>query len=659
MALCFGAAIIAALYFARDILLPLALSILLSFLLAPLVARIERLRIRRAPAVLIAVTLAFGIIGLLGSALFLQVYGLANNLPKYKSNIAAKLEAFHSTDAGIIQNVRDVVANVGHRASPAIPSGDARHPMPSAQSSGPASFGEVQADSGHAAASPVAAPARPMPVEIVSEPSAWQIVQEIVGPLMGPVASAATVLIFVIFILIDRENLRNRFLHLIGSRQLNTTTQALDDAARRVSRFLLMQTIVNSVFGLFIAAGLFLIGVPNAFLWGVLAGAMRFLPYVGPLIAAGIPFLVATAIFPGWTRPSIVLALFVASDLIINNAIEPRLYSAHTGVSTIGILVSAIFWTWLWGPIGLVLSLPLTVCITVLGRHVPHLSFFNKLLGDEDLLPPASRFYQRLLALDRKEAEEIANDFLKNASLESLFDEVLLPALRLAEQDRHHDDLDEVKQQFIFTTMREIAAQLSQKEVAPVAVVLGGSAESEADVSAVPESRTRVVCLPARDEADEVAGFLLAQLLSARGIDIEVMSAQSFSGEMIDHVSEDKHSIVCVSALPPLAAKHVRVLCKRLRHRFPSMKIVVGLWQAGLSSTSARRRLSTLGADSLVATLAAAAEKLANAIATSDVLLAARKESPEVKCVASGPPRQSRLDIARVSAEPEAAERSL
>ena len=647
-------AIVVALYFAREILLPLALSFLVSFLLAPLVKRIERLRIRRVPSVLIAVSIAFGLTCLLGYALVLQVYTLASNLPQYKSNIAAKLESFQARNAGVVGIVRDVLAGVGRPAGPKS-SASTGTILPEAKSSGSLFSGD-KVPTAHAAAGPEKTP---VPVEIVSEFSAGQIVQGFIGPLVGPVESAATVLIFVIFILIDRENLRNRLLHLIGSRQLNTTTQALDDAAQRVSRYLLMQSIVNSVFGMAVAAGLLFIGVPNAFLWGVLAAALRFLPYVGPFIAAGIPFIVATAIFPGWTPPALVLGLFLLSELFINNAVEPWLYSASTGISSIGLLVSAIFWTWLWGPIGLILATPLTVCITVLGRHVPHLSFFNKLLGDEDLLPPASRFYQRLLAMDRTEAVEVAEAFLKNSTLESLFDEVLLPALGLAEQDRHHDDLDETKQQFIWTTVRELAADFSKKTVPNEPTSVAISNEPQAVASTTPPSLTRVLCLPASDEADEVAAFVLSQLLAARGIVIEVMSAQAFSGEMITHVSEEEHSIVCISALPPRAAKHVRVLCKRLRAKFPLLKIVVGLWRPELSTRGVQSRLAALGIDSLVTTLTGAANYLSHAILASNVLLAAcsAPANPDVSAVRLSPGPS--LDGPVVAPELQTAEPSL
>ena len=262
---------------------------------------------------------------------------------------------------------------------------------------------------------PESSPVLPMPVEIVNGLSAQTVAQSVLGPIISPVGTAAMVVVFVVFMLIERENLRNRIIHLIGSRQLNVATQALDDAASRVSRYLLMQLIVNSAFGFVIAVGLFFIGVPNPLVWGILATVLRFLPYIGPWIAATIPIVLASAVFQGWTRPLLVLALFIANELIANNLIEPWLYGASTGISTMGILVSAVFWTWLWGPVGLVMATPLTVCLVVMGRYVPHMSFLHTLLSDEEVLSPDARFYQRLLAMDPEEATDIAEEYLHDA----------------------------------------------------------------------------------------------------------------------------------------------------------------------------------------------------------------------------------------------------
>jgi methanogenic corrinoid protein MtbC1 len=350
----------------------------------------------------------------------------------------------------------------------------------------------------------------------------------------------------------------------------------------------------------------------------MLTAVMRFVPYVGPWIAATLPIALSLAVFEGWMQPILVLALFIVNELISNNVIEPWLYGSSTGISTMGILVSAVFWTWLWGPVGLIMATPLTVCLTVIGRYVPQLAFLNTLLSDEEVLPPEARFYQRLLALDPEEAADVAEEYLQENSLESLYDRVLLPALSLAEEDRHHGDLDEEKQRFILTTMRELVDELGAKAklVADAAQEVGDSSPPAASVS--PESS--VLCLPARDEADEIAGAMLAQLLEAKGVHVLLLSAQSLSGEMVSQVSEQEAAVVCVSALPPLAATHARYLCKRLRPKFPTLKIVVGLWQTGGSTKKAQARLVEIGIDQFATTLAEATQHLVQIVGSQRLL---------------------------------------
>jgi AI-2E family transporter len=302
----------------------------------------------------------------------------------------------------------------------------------------------------------------------------------------------------------------------------------------------------------------------------------------------------------------LVVSLFVVNELISNNVIEPWLYGSSTGISTIGILASAVFWAWIWGPVGLVMATPLTVCLTVLGRYVPQRAFFNTMLSDQDVLPPQSRFYQRLLALDPEEAMEVAEDYLATSSLTELYDEVLLPALSLAEHDRHHGALDEEKQRFVHQSTREIVEELGERIC---------KAESDndktLDASSLPadsmSQKASILCLPARDEADEIAGLMLAQLLEQCGVSARVASTQTLRGEMIERVTAESIAIVCISALPPLAATHARFLCKRLRPSFPRLKLIVGIWQTGGLTTKTQERLTAIGIDKLVTTLREAA----------------------------------------------------
>jgi len=464
-----------------------------------------------------------------------------------------------------------------------------------------------------------ASPEAPVRVEVVESLSAQEIAQGVLGPLISPLASAAIVIVFLIFMLLKREDLRNRFIQLIGGERLNVTTQALNDAARRISRYLLMQLIINSAYGLVICVGLLLIGLPNALLWGALTAVLRFVPYIGPWIAAMMPIAISLAVFDGWLQPALVLALFIVNELVSNNFIEPWLYGSSTGISTIGILTSAVFWTWIWGPIGLVLATPLTVCLTVVGRYVPQLAFFNIMLSDQETLPPHSRFYQRLLALDPEEATEVAEEYLATTSLAELYDAVLLPALSLAEQDRHQGNLDDVKQQFILQTTREIVEEIGERVVKASDEV---EQVSERAPRIAPAQSAVILCLPARDEADELAGMMLVQLLCQRGLAARVVSNKTLSSEMMEQVQAESSAVVCVSALPPFAAMHARYLCKRLRPRFPQLRIIVGLWLAGNIGEKTQQRLTATGIDKLVTTLGDAVTESQRASQTTVVAMA-------------------------------------
>ena len=605
-ALVSAAIVVGALYVGRDILLPFALSILLSFLLAPLVERLETWRFSRIPAVLTVVTVAFISFGGLAFVLAHQVYDLAYRLPDYKQNILNKAQVFQGDGTGVfsrvtksIDEMRATLSAGDEEVSPSTPGGsDVRRQKPWTVDEEPSGLD----------GSP-AAPTKPVPVEVVETVSAREIVQGILGPLISPLASAAMVIVFVIFMLLKREDLRNRLIYLIGGEQLNITTQALNDAARRVSRYLLMQLIINSAYGLVICVGLLFIGLPNAPLWGAVTTLLRFVPYVGPWIAAVMPIAISLAVFDGWLQPGLVVALFVANELVSNNVIEPWLYGSSTGISTIGILASAVFWTWLWGPLGLVMATPLTVCLTVIGRYVPQLAFFNTILSDQETLPTASRFYQRLLALDAEEVIEIAEDYLETSPLVELYDTVVLPTLRLAEQDRHNGELDEVKQQFVRQTIRDIVEDLGQRLVNAVSDVSTASNLASSPAASV-SHKLSILCLPARDEADETVGMMLVQLLKQRGIHSQVLSTEKLSGEMIEQVNAESTAIVCISALPPFASIHARYLCKRLRAKFSQLKIIVGLWQSGSIAEKTRHRLTAAGIDILVTTLSEAASEL-------------------------------------------------
>jgi len=384
-----SAATVAALYFARDVFLPLAIAILLTFALAPAVSRLRRAGCPRSFAVIAVVTAAFLCLFAFSLIVALQVSEVARDLPTYQSNIIQKVRTLK--EAGSESQILDRLGRVMERISVELsrPEADVR-----------------------VSPAPVPEP-KPLLVEIFSPQRPIEILLSVLNPLLGPLATTGLVIVVVIFMLFEREDLRDRFIRLVGYGDLHRTTEALQDAGARVGRYLLMQLVVNITYGVPLAIGLSLLGIPNAILWGMLAIVLRFVPYIGPVIAAALPLFLAFAAAPGWTLMALTLGLFIVLELVSNNIVEPWLYGSRTGLSPLAIIVAAIFWAWLWGPIGLVLSTPLTVCLVVLGRHVRQFEFLEILLGNEPVLDPKERLYQRLLAGDPDEATDNAEGHRK------------------------------------------------------------------------------------------------------------------------------------------------------------------------------------------------------------------------------------------------------
>jgi hypothetical protein len=417
---------------------------------------------------------------------------------------------------------------------------------------------------------------------------------EIAGPFLSPLADAGLVVILVIFMLINREDLRNRIIRFVGHGHITLTTKALDDAGHRISRYLLMQLIINGTFGLAIGIGLFFIGVPYALLWGFLAAALRYIPYLGPWIAAGLVIVISLISFETWPPLLMVLGLFLVCELTSNLIMEPLLYGQSIGVSEAALLVAVAFWTWVWGPVGLVLAAPLTVCLVVLGKYVPYLEFFDILLGDKPALSADIRFYQRLLARDQDEASDIAEEKLAESSLERVYDRVLLPALTAARRGLENDQIGEEEAHFIYEATREIAEELhTQAQLMTTA--------ERPEVAAATESLPLVAVLgcPARDAADEVALTMLRNLLQADGCRMEVTPSEMLASEVIARAEKDRPALICVASLPPGGLSHTRYLCLRLRSRFPDLKIAVGRWGLGGNVEKNRGQLQAAGADYL------------------------------------------------------------
>jgi predicted PurR-regulated permease PerM len=553
--------VIAALYFARDILIPLALAVLLAFLLTPAVRFLERWRLGRVPSVLLAAVISLTVVGGLGWMVTSQLIEAVSQLPEYRENIQKKVQSFRGKPDGALARATQSVQELSKELS-SPPAKDAIPALPRNPS-------RTQR-----AAPPPASVREPVPVEIVEPPpNALQSARDVIGPLMAPIGTAGIVIVFTIVILIRREDLRNRLLRLIGVDQLTLVTKAMEDAGSRVSKYLRMQFLVNATFAGLITFGLSLIGVPTPLLWGVLAGLARFVPYVGPLIGGSLPFAVALAVFPGWQQPLLTLGLFVTIELTVAYAVEPLLYGAHTGISSLAILVSAAFWTALWGPVGLVVSTPLTACLVVLGRHVPRLEFLYVILGDDQVLSPQAQVYQRLLALDRQEAQAAVDRFAAGMQPVDLYDSVIIPALTLAEEDRHRGALDESHENFVVQIMVEVIEKLTSF----------GEDSDQVALTALPElsphaAATRVICIPAGDKADELVAAMLAHTLQSIDIQSICLPVEHSNGDALEHLSVGAGDVVCISALPPFALLSARTLSKKLRQRFPHLAIMVGLW---------------------------------------------------------------------------------
>ncbi len=573
---------VAALYFAREILIPFAFALTLTFLLTPAVALLQRLHTGRVVSVLTTLLVSIAVAASMGWVIAGQLVDVANQLPLYRQNIRAKIDAFHLPVSGQLgqasASVKEIVAEL----------------------SGPAGTLPTLAQHGQNPKQPKTAPSpmSPVPVRMVPSPtSGWTSFRDLGGPILAPIGRAGIVFIFTVFMLMKREDLRNRLLRLAGLGQLNVMTQALDDAATRVSRYILMQFLVNASFGTLFGLGLYLIGVPNPVLWGVLAGILRIVPYVGTLVAATLPFALSLAVFDGWFRPLLVFLLVAGLELTIANFVEPWLYGTHVGISSLALLVTAVFWTVLWGPAGLILATPLTVCVVVLGRYVPQLSFLHILLGDEPVLAPEAQIYQRLLAMDQLEAHGIVSQFLKGRPLVELYDSVLIPALNMAEQDRHKGAIDAVREEFLFLSINEMIAEFSEYQLS----------DSLSEEDAAVHSEARVLCVPAHDRADEVTAAMLAQLLEQKGLAALAFPLDGPSlNELFVSIEAKRSDIVCISALPPYAFAPARAMCKQIRERFPKLKVVVCVWGFSGDTQKAKARFERAQPDRLSTSLAEA-----------------------------------------------------
>jgi predicted PurR-regulated permease PerM len=559
--------VIASLYFGRQVLIPLALAVVLAFLLTPIVGLVERCRLGRVPSVLVVLVLSFALLAAVGWGVTSQLMEILVRLPDYRANIHNKIEALRPPRGSGLSKATATVNDLSKELSP------------TSETAGN--------DRGK----------EPIAVQVAAPPhSTAEYLRDFLGPLTGSLETAGIVVIFTLFIVVKREDLRNRLLRLAGSGQLTVMTQALDEASRRLGRYLLLQFAVNAGYGLLFGLGVYFIGIPHPLLWGVFGCLLRFVPYIGTPVAAVFPMGMALAVFPGWSQAGLTFVLFLLLELTIANLIEPWLYGSHTGVSSLAILVAAIFWGMLWGPVGLILSTPLTVCLILIGRYIPQLNFFEILLGDEPVLSPQAHFYQRLLALDEEEARDIVEEYLKQNPIGNLYDSVLIPALSLAEKDRHMNVLDEIRTKFIYQNTRELIEELYEDSSASLEpdhpLVLAGATESQ--------SGSMVVCIPARDEADEIVGIMAMQLLRRAGHNASALPIASVS-TMLEKAEQLHPDVICISALPPFAAVQAKSLCKQLRRRCRDTKIFLGLWEYPGGVPKAQERVG-LGCADMIGT---------------------------------------------------------
>ena len=538
----------AVLYFAKEVLVPLAMAILLSFVLAPAVRRLERWKLGRPLATLIVVFVGFAIIFAVGAFAATQAVSLAARLPEYRQNIVEKIRALrHPKEESAIGRAAEALKDLEEEA----------------------------------------APERPLPVK-ESPGSTLEAFSDFMTPVAKPLAMTLAVIVFTVLMLLNRENMRERVIGLLGPARINVTTKAMAEASYRVSRYLSMQLVVNGLFGMLFGTALYFIGVPNALLWGLLATVLRFIPYAGVWVAAAMPAVLAFAISDSWAPVLWTLAAFLAIELTLYNAVEPYLYGRTAGLSPLAVISAAIFWTWLWGPVGLLLSTPLTTCIAVIGRHVPEFGYLNMLLGVEPALSPDERFYQRLLALDHDEAAELIESHVTAHGVAATFDDVIVPALSLAETDRRKGALEPARERFVYEHARQIIEEL---EHAP-------SANSGAPVCLV----------AAHDDADHVAALMLAKLLAPA--QTFVMGAPALAAEIVQTVTQKQCKAVLISAVPPNAAHDAGYLARRLRRQLPDTKIVIGLWGADQNNGSARERLLKLGVDEVLTRISEAPDVL-------------------------------------------------
>lgn len=569
--------VVGALYFAREILIPITLAVLLAFVLAPLVQALRRVRVPRVPAVLLAAVLSLAVLLGLGAVITSQISALVKEAPRYQGVFEAKLKTLNGLTTGKLTRI---VTRFGPTLAKVNAPPIATPPNPRLTE------GAV----------------KPVPVIIDKPPpNAFDLIVHVAVPVLRPLATTALVFVVAVFILLQQTDLRDRLVRLLGAGDLHRTSGAMDDAAERLSRYFLSQLAVNAGFGVVVGIGLYFIGVPHALLWAAVAALMRFIPYLGGIISAALPAALAAAIDPGWAMVAWTLALFVALETFTGQVVEPFFYGHSTGLSPVSVVVAAIFWSWLWGPLGLILSTPLSLCLLVLGRHVPRLAYIEVLLGDRPPLTPPERFYQRALAGDSDEALEQADALLQDGPLSVYYDEVAMKGLALAAADLQRGVLRPQQLGRIRDTVADLTSLFSDREDEPPAPVAPGPLagpvpEDKGPQGAPPKSfalpagadRPLVLCVPAHGVLDEAANVMLAQLLNKHGMQARVVARDGTSRARLAVLDLSGVSAVCISYFP-CGQSHTRLrfLLRALREAAPGVPLIIGTWQENASENVA------------------------------------------------------------------------
>lgn len=552
------AAVIAAVYFAKDVVLPLAIATLIAFALSPPVSRLRKMGVPNIPAVLLVVCVAFIAIAIFMLIVGSQLSTLAQNLPTFQANIIHKLDTLREAGGhnSILGRIGQMITTINNEVG-----GGGSTPPSATQPTG---------------STAPAAPA-PLSVQMVDSQRPLTILRDVVLPLLSPIATVGLVIVVVIFMLLERDDLRDRFIRLVGSNDLHRTTQVLSDAGDRVAQYLLVQLLVNVIYALPIGLGLFLIGVPNAVLWGLLTLVLRFVPYIGSFLAAAFPLFLAFAVSPDWSAVLWTIALFGTVELVTSNVIEPWLYGSRTGISPLGIIVSAVFWTWLWGPLGLVLSTPLTVCLVVLGRHMPQFELFDILLGDEPALAPHSRLYQRLLVGDVAEAAVLAEEALETQFLSEFYRDTGIPALQIAQHDHLRGVLKSEQQTRLAGAVQQMVANLS--DAAEEEVVEAQKADADPQGTALDGAGFRVLCMGARSDLDDAAAAMLAQVLRTHGAGASFQTHHDLTLANFEALSAAGLNCVIFSFLDTEPSRASFLHIRRIKRAMPGLRVGVVIWQ--------------------------------------------------------------------------------